>query len=131
MSNKRKKAELQAKRQTKIENERAEKRERLREAGRLANGIVIPVDAIAADLSKQAPNGSYDPPRYYVDYDFTCIDCGVDQVWTAAQQQWYYEEANGSIYATAVRCRPCRQRRRAELEAQRKAAKPGQDENAE
>ena len=80
----------------------------------------IPRDAIAADLSEQAPNNSYGPPLYYVDYEFTCVDCGCVQVWTAAQQQWWYEVAKGSIYAGAKRCRPCRAARRAQAEQNRK-----------
>ncbi len=64
---------------------------------------------IIADLSKQAPNNSYDPPRYYEDRDFTCVDCGKEETWTAEQQQWWYEVAQGSIYSGAIRCRECRQ----------------------
>jgi hypothetical protein len=73
----------------------------------------IPRDAIAADLNQQASNNSYSPPLYYQDYEFTCVDCGSVQVWTAAQQKWWYEVAKGSIYAGAKRCRPCRAAMRA------------------
>lgn len=74
---------------------------------------IIPRDAVIADLSRQVPNNSYDsPPTYYVDKPFTCVDCGKEEVWTAEQQKWYYEQAKGSLYATAVRCRPCRKRHR-------------------
>lgn len=101
MSNKRKRKQLEERRLNK-----------LAKAGRLANGIVIPEGAIAADLTKQAPNGSYDPPLYYADFSFTCIDCGSQEVWTSAQQQWYYEVAKGPIYAKAIRCRECRRKER-------------------
>lgn len=101
MSNKRKRQ--------KLEEQRLRK---LAKAGRLANGIVIPEGAIAADLSAQAPNNSYDPPLYYRDYSFTCVDCGSAEVWTAGQQKWYYEVAKGSIYGRAIRCRDCRKKRR-------------------
>ena len=67
---------------------------------------------IGADLSKQAPNNSYSARLYYEDMPFTCVDCGREEVWTAAQQQWWYEVAQGSIYTTAIRCRACRQARR-------------------
>jgi Probable zinc-ribbon domain len=67
---------------------------------------------IKADLSKQAPNNSYAPPLYYEDKEFTCADCGRVEIWTAEQQQWWYETAKGPIYSTAVRCRACRQARR-------------------
>jgi len=66
--------------------------------------------AIPADPAKQAPNNSYSPPEYYEDIAFTCRDCGAEEVWTAEQQQWYYEVAKGPIYATAVRCRECRKK---------------------
>jgi hypothetical protein len=47
---------------------------------------------------------------YYVDRPFECVDCGASEVWTAAQQKWWYEVAKGSLYATAVRCRACRRK---------------------
>jgi len=47
-----------------------------------------------------------------VDLEFECRDCGRHEVWTARQQKWYYEVAKGSLYATAVRCRNCRRKRR-------------------
>ena len=73
----------------------------------LPNGM--PEGAIAADTSKQVPNGSYDPPPlWYVDKDFVCVECGTEETWTAAQQKWYYEEAKGTLYATAKRCHDCR-----------------------
>jgi hypothetical protein len=76
-----------------------------------------PSERIEADRSQQAPNNSYDPPRYYEDRTFAFVDCGKDEVWTAEQQQWWYEVAKGSIYSRAVCCRECRQARRAKREA--------------
>jgi hypothetical protein len=76
----------------------------------------IPPGAIPADLSKQAKNNSYDPPHFYVDQPFRCVDCGKEEIWTASRQKWYYEVAKGSIYGRAVRCRPCRQKHRHEIE---------------
>lgn len=72
---------------------------------------------IPADLSKQSPNNSYGPPLYYEDRPFTCIDCGKEEVWTAEQQKWWYEVAQGPIYSQANRCRECRRQRRARREA--------------
>ena len=63
---------------------------------------------IIADLAKQAPNNSYSPPTEYRDTEFTCVDCGKEEVWTAKQQQWWYEVVKGSINAGAIRCRDCR-----------------------
>lgn len=62
-------------------------------------------------MSKQVPNNSWGPPiTAYIDLAFRCRDCGKEEVWTAEQQKWYYEEAKGSLYAIAVRCRNCRNR---------------------
>lgn len=80
--------------------------ERKRKAG-------IPRDAIEADPSQQAPNNSYSSKTYYQDYEFNCVDCGIPQVWTAEQQQWWYEVAKGPIFSVAVRCRACRKASRA------------------
>jgi hypothetical protein len=78
----------------------------------------LPEGAVAADLSKQAPNNSYSPKEFYVDEPFTCQGCGRREVWTASQQKWYFEVAKGSIYGRASLCRPCRQKRRRAKEAQ-------------
>lgn len=67
---------------------------------------------IIADTAKQAPHNSYTGRLHYADLPFTCVDCGVEQVWTAEQQQWWYEVAKGSIYSGAIHCRACRQQRR-------------------
>jgi len=83
---------------------------------RFIRARAIPKGAIPADLSRQAKNNSYDPPHFYVDQPFRCVDCGKQEVWTANQQKWYYEVAKGSIYGRAVRCRPCRQKHRREIE---------------
>ncbi|NOR62662.1 MAG: hypothetical protein GQ535_09250 [Rhodobacteraceae bacterium] len=48
-------------------------------------------------------------PLYYVDKAFTCARCGVEQLWTAKQQKWWYEIAQGELQSTAKHCRPCRQ----------------------
>ncbi len=70
-------------------------------------------------------NNSYGIPDfvqrgYYQDRPFRCKDCGIEEVWTAAQQRWWYEVAQGDVWTVAVRCRPCRQRERErKAEAQR------------
>lgn len=68
-----------------------------------------------------APNNSYGAPAfvrrgYYLDVAFRCATCGRSEVWTAAQQKWWYEVAKGFAYSTAKLCRPCRR-----LEQARKA----------
>ena len=47
---------------------------------------------------------------FYLDYEFTCKDCGKVEVWTGRQQKWWYEVARGEVEQTAVRCRSCRQK---------------------
>jgi hypothetical protein len=80
--------------------------------GRVANGVIMPVGAVAADLSKQTPQAGYSARLFYTDQEFHCSDCGVAEVWTARQQKWYYEVAKGSIYGEAKHCRACRKKRR-------------------
>ncbi len=105
MSDKRKKRKFDAKREKR-------RLKRLAADGRLIKGVEIPRGAVAADASKRVPNNSYSPlPLFYVDKEFTCADCGREEIWTAQQQKWYYEVAKGSQYATAVRCRDCRRKR--------------------
>ena len=81
---------------------------------------------VAVVVTELAPCNSYGVPRfvvrgYYVDVDFTCVDCGVQQVWTASQQKWWYEVAKGYVYSTASRCRACRRQERERREAARRA----------
>ncbi|MEO0796604.1 MAG: zinc-ribbon domain containing protein [Verrucomicrobiota bacterium] len=89
---------------------------------KLINGEVLPSHmqvgkaprgAVPADRRQLDHINTYgDLPEYYVDYPFTCVDCGKEEVWKAEQQKWYYEEAKGHIDAFAKRCRPCRKRRK-------------------
>ena len=76
-----------------------------------------PTAAIAVNPALLASYNSYDEPLFlargwYQDQPFRCIDCGKDEVWTATQQRGWYEMVQGSVYAHAVRCRPCRLIRR-------------------
>ena len=47
-------------------------------------------------------------PEFYIDRPFTCRICGKEEIWKAADQKWYYEEAKGDIDALAVECHGCR-----------------------
>jgi len=69
------------------------------------------VRANATELRHNDTRG--DLPDYYFDKSFTCVDCESAEVWTAKQQKWWYEIAKGNIASTAIRCRPCRKRKRA------------------
>jgi hypothetical protein len=84
-----------------------------------------PANTAVVNASLLAPNNSYGAPLfqqrgYYEDVEFTCVDCGLDQVWTAHQQKWWYEVARGYVYTTATRCRACRRRERERSAAARR-----------
>ncbi|KFB67197.1 zinc-ribbon domain containing protein [Candidatus Accumulibacter vicinus] len=92
---------------------------RLQRATRIQNHpSPLPVDVYSpgivwCDATRLARRISYGVPAfiergYYVDIAFRCRDCGAECVWTAAQQKWWYEVAQGNIETRAVRCRPCR-----------------------
>jgi hypothetical protein len=72
------------------------------------------------------PDNSYDVPDfvhrgYYEDLPFRCKDCAVEEVWSARQQQWWYETARGDVWTTAIRCRACRRKDRDRREKARRA----------
>jgi hypothetical protein len=84
----------------------------------------IPAAAVAVNRELLAPSNSYGEPAfarrgYYVDTPFRCATCGVEQVWTATQQKWWYEVAKGFVYSIAKQCRACRRRRRERSAASR------------
>src|SRR5687767_12111080 len=58
-------------------------------------------------------------PDYYQDTWFTCKDCGEQDLWTAKQQQRWYEEQGGEIEAVAIRCRACRRKEKLRRETAR------------
>lgn len=120
MSNKRKKAKLDTRRVRRREKEADARHAALAAQGRLANGVVLPAGAVAADLHKQVAHNSYSPKLYYVDEPFACIDCGKKEIWTAERQKWYYEVAKGSIHGRPARCRDCRRERREFLDHRRR-----------
>ena len=75
-------------------------------------------------------NVSYDTPDFvvrgfYADRPFQCKECRTPQVWTEAQQKWWYESAKGDLWAVAVLCRPCRRREQARKVAARKVQLDG------
>jgi hypothetical protein len=73
----------------------------------------VPMGALPADQAKLLHDNTYgERPRFYVDKPFTCVDCGKEDVWTAADQKWWYEEAKGKIATRANRCLTCRRKRR-------------------
>lgn len=68
----------------------------------------LPVDASKLNMG----NTYSSAPAFYEDLEFTCRDCSVRQTWTAAQQKWWYEDAGGYFFSTAIRCRACRAKER-------------------
>ena len=80
-------------------------------------------DRLPVDESKLNMGNTYSAaPEYYYDLAFSCQNCGVEEVWTAAQQKWWYEEAGGYFFSTATRCRDCRAKeRQRKAEARRQA----------
>jgi hypothetical protein len=97
----------------------------------------VPAGAVPADQSRLLHDNTYGPrPRFYADLPFTCVECGTEEVWTAADQQWWYEEAKGKVASRANRCRACRRNRRLRRSQERRVhieglvAKHGLDEAA-
>jgi hypothetical protein len=44
--------------------------------------------------------------------EFACRGCAKVEIWTPAQQKWWYEIAKGDVNSTAVMCRTCRRKER-------------------
>lgn len=69
--------------------------------------------AVPADHGQLAHINTYGAlPDFYLDRPFTCRRCGKVEIWRAADQKWYYEEAKGHIDARAVECHDCRARKK-------------------
>ncbi len=83
-----------------------------------------PVDASRLNMG----NTYSSAPLFYYDIEFSCVDCGVTETWTADQQKWWCEEAGGYFFSTAVRCRACREQERERRRRARIAA--GHDDSA-
>lgn len=90
-----------------------------------------PRRGIKADLSKQAPNNSYDPPEFYVDQKRNCQDCGQEFAWTAKKQQHWFEVLKLPIYVQALRCPACSRKWRLAQAAQKAAQKAHMAEMAQ
>ena len=83
-----------------------------------ARPVDRPIGTVAVTPASLRATTSYGLPDfvqrgYYQDRPFHCKDCRKAELWTAAQQRWWYEVAQGDVWTTAVRCRACRQRERA------------------
>lgn len=117
-SNKQRRQEIKAQRRR-----RAERQLLIRRADTRPVHRPVGTEPVAPALLRR--NNSYGIPDfvqrgYYQDRPFHCRDCGIEEVWTAAQQRWWYEVAQGEVWTVAVRCRACRQWERArKVEARR------------
>ena len=80
--------------------EKKNARRRLESQGRMVDGVEIPATAIAANIEEQAP-ACFSKRYYYKDHEFTCADCGKNEVWTAEEQQWYFEVIKAHPASTA------------------------------
>ncbi len=96
--------------------ERKAKSERAEVVAGLENGTIIPVDRSKVFSRSVLPK----IPDYYRDTWFTCKDCGQQELWTARQQQRWYEEQGGEIEAIAVRCHACRRKEKLRRDTARK-----------
>lgn len=112
-------------RRAEIQAARLERREARRRPAPAFPRSLRPPGQAPVDPSRLRPCNSYGEPDfvrrgYYEDMPFRCIDCGAEEVWTAEQQRWWYEEAKGYVYSTARRCRACRARERLRRENARR-----------
>lgn len=109
-SNKQRRQEIKAQRLR-----RSERQVQIRRVN--ARPVNRPVGTEPVTPTRLRPTNSYGIPDfvqrgYYQDRPLRCKDCGIEEVWTAVQQRWWYEVAQGDVWTVAVRCRPCRQRER-------------------
>ncbi len=80
----------------------------------------MPPGAIKANLSKHAQHNSYGPPLWYVDQRRKCRDCGKEFLFSAKEQQHWYEIVRLPIQVSAVHCPACRKKIRHAKAAQRR-----------
>ncbi len=129
-SGREKAAALQAKRKVKRDAERAARKALLERRRKRRLLDEMDVNSVAVDLDKLAGYQGYSVPLYvtrgfYVPVPFTCKDCGRQEMWTPRQQKWWYEEAKGDPFSSAVRCRVCRRRERDRKAAHKRASEAG------
>lgn len=91
----------------------ADPKEKERKVSRQAKELgLVPINP--AKLHSRSVFGSFLQSTFhggfYLDYEFTCKDCGKVEIWTGRQQKWWYEVARGEMEQVAVRCRGCRQK---------------------
>jgi hypothetical protein len=125
-SNKQKRAQLKLTR--KIKSDKREKG--FSELSKPNAPRVAPPGQALVNEAALAPYKSYGVPDFvargtYRDRLFVCMDCGVQETWTATQQKWWYEVAKGHVETVATRCRPCRLKERARKDEARRVHQDG------
>jgi hypothetical protein len=87
-----------------------------------ASSNTLPVDHSQLNMG----NATWGLIAYFLDDDvyrdkvFICKGCGSEEVWTAEQQKWWYEEIHAFVETRAVLCRACRiKERQRKAEARR------------
>jgi hypothetical protein len=86
----------------------------------VAKRWLIPKDPIEFRKQSLVQVPAIPQPKGYRNRNFVCKDCGIAQVWTVAQQKWWYEEAGGTPERIAVRCHECRVKERARRDEARR-----------
>ena len=103
-----------------VKRKREEKRiAGLKREGLIVKGVEIPKGALPADPDKQDHGGGYAAKLYYKDIHYACAGCGKNEIWTALQQQRYFETQKGNIYNDPKWCHECHIKRMQEKEGNR------------
>jgi Probable zinc-ribbon domain len=80
-------------------------------AGWISDASAIPAGAVPVD-PELFRGAAWSPRTYYEIVHFSCVDCGVAQIWSVEDQLWYYESTGAVEYSIAQRCRECRRKER-------------------
>lgn len=73
----------------------------------------MPRSAVRGDVRKQNLCLACHTPKYfYIDEQRTCIQCGKDFVFSAAEQKFWYESLGFYGTSVAIRCVTCRRKKR-------------------
>ncbi len=74
---------------------------------------MLPPGAVRANLRRQVYPESITPPRYfYTDEEYECAACKQAFVFSANEQQYWYEDLQFELWVKPFRCVECRRQRR-------------------
>ena len=77
----------------------------------------LPEGAVRGDPSRQSYYPAFHMPKYfYLDEERECVECGVQFLFEAKEQRFWYEQLQFNLNSVAIRCRACRARRRHAVE---------------